>query len=265
MDIQCDVSVGAGYKSSSQLARRITEHWCARELYCAACMNNHLRPAATNTPSTDFICPQCAARYQVKSSTQPPRTRIVDAAYSAMIRAIRDNATPHLVCLHYTNEWAIANVLLVPSFFLTESTIECRRPLALTARRAGWVGCNILLHEVPPAGKISVVTDGRPVSATIVRSKFVAVSGLRKFAPGRRGWVVDVLRIIERFRSADFHLADVYEHDDELSALHPGNQNVRPKIRQQLQVLRDLGFIEFLGGGIYRRRDTVRTYESDCH
>jgi hypothetical protein len=27
---------------------------------------------------------------------------------------------------------------------------------------------------------------------------------------------------------------------------------VRDKIRQQLQVLRDLGFVEFLGGGRYR-------------
>jgi hypothetical protein len=27
---------------------------------------------------------------------------------------------------------------------------------------------------------------------------------------------------------------------------------VRPKIRQQLQVLRDMGFLEFLGGGRYR-------------
>ena len=29
---------------------------------------------------------------------------------------------------------------------------------------------------------------------------------------------------------------------------------IRDKIRQQLQVLRDLGFLEFLGGGRYRRR-----------
>jgi len=29
---------------------------------------------------------------------------------------------------------------------------------------------------------------------------------------------------------------------------------VRDKIRQQLQILRDLGFVEFLGGGDYRLR-----------
>jgi type II restriction enzyme len=33
---------------------------------------------------------------------------------------------------------------------------------------------------------------------------------------------------------------------------HPDNRHVPDKIRQQLQVLRDLGFVEFLGGGRYR-------------
>jgi type II restriction enzyme len=36
-----------------------------------------------------------------------------------------------------------------------------------------------------------------------------------------------------------------------LAKLHPHNAHVRDKIRQQLQVLRDLGLLEFLGGGSY--------------
>lgn len=258
MDIRCDVSVAAGYKSGSQLARCITEHWCARELYCAACNSSELHSTARNTPSTDFICPACSARYQVKSSSQPPKNRIVDAAYSAMIRAIRENATPHLVVLHYTSTWTIRNAVLVPAFFLVESTIERRKPLAASARRAGWVGCNILLHEVPADGKISLVANGEPVPESAVRSRFVAVSGLNKVAPHTRGWLVDVLRIVERIGSTEFALADVYASEHELSSLHPGNRNIRPKIRQQLQVLRDLGFLQFLGNSRYlRRRGTV--------
>lgn len=34
---------------------------------------------------------------------------------------------------------------------------------------------------------------------------------------------------------------------------YPRNRNVRPKLRQQLQRLRDLGLVEFLGGGNYRK------------
>lgn len=38
-----------------------------------------------------------------------------------------------------------------------------------------------------------------------------------------------------------------------VASRYPNNRNVRPKLRQQLQRLRDLGIIEFLGGGNYRR------------
>ncbi len=38
-----------------------------------------------------------------------------------------------------------------------------------------------------------------------------------------------------------------------LSALYPDNHNVRPKIRQQLQVLRDRGWLSFGGRGTDRR------------
>jgi type II restriction enzyme len=34
--------------------------------------------------------------------------------------------------------------------------------------------------------------------------------------------------------------------------VHPDNRHVRDKIRQQLHVFRDLGFVEFLGRGRYR-------------
>ena len=46
-------------------------------------------------------------------------------------------------------------------------------------------------------------------------------------------------------------MADVYKFDAKLAKLHPANRHVRDKIRQQLQILRDLGLLEFLGGGEY--------------
>ena len=52
---------------------------------------------------------------------------------------------------------------------------------------------------------------------------------------------------------SDFTLTDVYAHEAELAALYPGNNNVRPKIRQQLQALKDRGWLAFNGRGTYRR------------
>lgn len=54
-------------------------------------------------------------------------------------------------------------------------------------------------------------------------------------------------------RLPEFTLSDVYAHEAALAALYPGNHNVRPKIRQQLQVLRDRGWLEFNGRGTYQR------------
>src|SRR5438552_100030 len=53
---------------------------------------------------------------------------------------------------------------------------------------------------------------------------------------------------------SDFSLEELYGFESELKSLHPQNQNVRPKIRQQLQVLRDLCLISFLSPGNYRVR-----------
>ena len=50
----------------------------------------------------------------------------------------------------------------------------------------------------------------------------------------------------------EFILPDVYAFAAQLQELHPDNRHVPDKIRQQLQVLKDLGLVEFLGGGRYR-------------
>ena len=49
----------------------------------------------------------------------------------------------------------------------------------------------------------------------------------------------------------EFTLAQVYLFARELARLHPANRHVEDKIRQQLQRLRDMGFLEFQGRGRY--------------
>ncbi|MGA8145369.1 MAG: hypothetical protein WB987_15895 [Candidatus Acidiferrales bacterium] len=70
----------------------------------------------------------------------------------------------------------------------------------------------------------------------------------------QRGWTLDVLAVVRSLNKPEFDLADVYKADSKLAKLHPANRHVRDKIRQQLQILRDLGILEFLGGGEYRLR-----------
>jgi type II restriction enzyme len=145
-------------------------------------------------------------------------------------------------------------LLLIPKMFFSESVIEKRKPLASHARRAGWVGCNILLSEIPSDWKIVVISDGVPVLKKQVREEFSRVKQLAEVPPSLRGWTLDVLGAIRRLGKPGFSLQELYGFESELKSLHPRNQNVRPKIRQQLHVLRDVGLISFLSPGIYRLR-----------
>jgi type II restriction enzyme len=168
-----------------------------------------------------------------------------------MMRAIWKDETPNLLVLQYSNDWLVSRLLLVHKAFFSESAIERRPPLSPTARRAGWVGCNILLDRIPPDGKILVVSDGLAVPMEEVRREFARVSRLSVISPTVRGWTLDVLNAIRRLGKTRFSLTELYEVEGDLQALHPANRNVRPKMRQQLQVLRDLGFVRFISPGEY--------------
>ena len=61
------------------------------------------------------------------------------------------------------------------------------------------------------------------------------------------------MKAVEAVGRDEFTIEDVYAQEATLAALYPGNNNVRPKIRQQLQVLRDRGWLAFDGRGRYRR------------
>ena len=67
------------------------------------------------------------------------------------------------------------------------------------------------------------------------------------------GWRLDTFNVVSKIPANIFKLDQVYAYKQHLQELHPENRNVEAKIRQQLQELRDLGLIDFLGGGVYRK------------
>lgn len=128
----------------------------------------------------------------------------------------------------------------------------------MTARRAGWQGCNILIGQVPLAGRIPLIRAGSQVAKQAVLDQWQSTLFLRDTAATARGWLLDVMKGVEDVVALtgrpEFTLADVYAFEGRLAAIYPGNNNVRPKIRQQLQVLCDRGWLEFTDRrGTYRR------------
>jgi type II restriction enzyme len=57
---------------------------------------------------------------------------------------------------------------------------------------------------------------------------------------------------VDKLGSKEFSLDEMYRFENDLSKKHPDNRHIKEKIRQQLQILRDSGYLEFLGRGKYR-------------
>lgn len=253
MILNLPIQAAQGYKSPSQRTRVITETWTRSNMYCPACVSNSLIPTKGGTEAVDFLCDRCESAFQLKAKSGSIGRKIVDAAYDAMMRAVLQNRLPHFLFLSYDSFTAtVSDLLLVPNFCLPPSAIEARKPLRPTARRAGWVGCNIILDLVPPEGRIPVVCSGSIMSKTSVRKNFRTVQPFAGMSIKKRGWTLDVLTVLRSLEKREFTLDDAYSFAQALSQRHPDNKHVKPKIRQQLQILRDLGYLEFVRRGYYR-------------
>ena len=253
MNLRLDPALAAGYASKSQIARVVTESWVQEQLYCPACECNSLSPTPVGTRVVDFGCDACKETFQLKSQSHPFGPKVTDSAYRPMIERIKSATAPSLLFLHYRiDRWVVRDLFFVPHFFLSTSIIERRQALKATARRAGWVGCNILLSYLPPDARVPAVRDEVPVPPHEVRESWHRFEFLTRRNAETRGWTADVLACVRDLGQETFTLGDIYAFKGRLAELHPRNQNVRPKIRQQLQVLRDQGILDFLGKGQYR-------------
>jgi type II restriction enzyme len=110
----------------------------------------------------------------------------------------------------------------------------------------------IRLDRIPYDGEIAVIEQGVCAPKADVRKKFRRFLPLEMMAPEGRGWATLTLSIIRAIGRTHFSLSDLYEREGEFSAIYPRNRHIRPKIRQQLQVLRGLGVLSFEGSGSYR-------------
>jgi type II restriction enzyme len=255
VNLQMPAHAANGYTSNSQRARRVTEAWGETSLYCCACVNDDLTRLPENTRATDFLCDDCKARYQLKSQKNPIASRVLGSNYERMLEAIQADLTPHFYLLHYQlPAWIVRDLLLIPRFVITPSVILPRKPLRETARRKHWQGYTLDLDQIPTVAKIPLVSAGNVRGASDVRADFARLEPVRELKIEQRGWTLDVLRCVESLPAAVFRTEDAYGFGTRLAQLHPDNRHIREKIRQQLQVLRDAGFIEHVERGVWRRK-----------
>lgn len=243
------------YSSGSQSARVWTERWVKHWIYCPNCGSSHIDQFPANRPVADFVCPSCAEEYELKSQKKAFGAKVLDGAFRTMSERLASNNNPNLLLLNYDlAHLSVTNVFIVPKHFFVQEIIEKRKPLAATARRAGWTGCNILLNQIPSSGKIFLVRDGIPQAKELVLSQWERTLFLREEEAEARGWLIEVMKCVESIGKKEFELDDVYAFAAKLSKLYPNNRHVKQKIRQQLQFLRDRGYLDFVSRGFYRLR-----------
>ena len=253
MNLQFDETIAADYKSASQKVRVMSERWLTQNLFCPCCGNIRVEKMPNNSPVADVYCENCGEVFELKSKRNRIGAKILDGAYHTMIERITSNVNPQLFLMQYSAKFSVTDLTLVPKFFFTPDIIERRKPLPPTARRAGWVGCNILYEKIPEQGKIAVIRGGAEVEVAEVLRSYDKAKKLQTNNLKLRGWLLDVLNCVNDIGSEIFTSQDIYKYAGILGAKHEHNRNVEAKIRQQLQFLRDKGFIEFVSRGVYRK------------
>lgn len=258
MELTLPFDIATAYKSRSQRARVITESWARENLFCPACPADRLGATAANTKAVDFECSACGQQFQLKAKSSSFSNRVIDGAYDAMVTALKSDTAPNLCLMHYDQQcWRAINLLIIPHFAFPPSAILRRRPLSSTARRAGWVGCFIALEHVPADAKISMIRDGVVSPLEKVREQFRRLAPLQSLTLTDRGWTLDVLNEVRRLGKIEFTNSEIYERAQYLAAIHPENRHIRDKIRQQLQFLRDSGFLMHIERARWRLRHTA--------
>lgn len=253
MNFYFDTSLAENYKSNSQKIRVMSETWVGKNIFCPICGNPHISNLDNNMPVSDLQCDYCGEIYELKSKQGKIGNKINDGAYATMLERINSSSNPDLFVMSYSKDYQVTDLILIPKFFFVESIIEKRKPLAPTARRAGWVGCNIVFGDVPTQGRIRIIENQKVYDTKEIVENYAQIKRLQTNNLESRGWLMDVLNCVNEINTSDFLLQDVYAFVEQLQEKHINNHNIEAKIRQQLQILRDKGFIEFTTRGHYRK------------
>jgi len=254
MNIALNTNLAEGYRSNSQIARILTENWVLNNSYCPSCGNISLQEFGNNKPVADFYCEKCKEEFELKSKSGKMSNTITDGAYSTMIERINSDNNPNFFFLTYTKQWTINDFLIIPKQFFTPEIIIQRPPLSNTARRAGWVGCNIDISKVTELGKVFLVKNTQIIDSKIVNESFNKTLFLRTKSKETKGWILDIMNCIDAIHKESFSLDEIYKFEKKLKEKYPNNNFIKDKIRQQLQILRDKGIVEFIGRGKYKKQ-----------
>ncbi|MFA5386729.1 MAG: phospholipase D-like domain-containing protein [Candidatus Paceibacterota bacterium] len=113
-----------------------------------------------------------------------------------------------------------------------------------------------ILSSVPKEKRPKINVNDKKLFAEVASDENLSdrfSGGIESIVANLASWKRDVFDCLLLIKDDVFSIDEVYRFSEQLKKLHPDNKNIEPKIRQQLQYLRDLGLIEFVGDGVYRK------------
>jgi len=243
--------LGDSYKSNSQKIRVLTESWVNEYIHCPSCGNN-LSEYQNNKPVADFYCSKCKEDFELKSKSGNSLGKVIaDGAYNSMIERITSDTSPHFFFLNYDkNTYDIINFVATPSYmFVPEMIIKRKKGIP---NRANYFMCNIDISSIPNSGKVYYVKDTKKQNKDKILEEWNKTSFLEETLNIKsKGWLLDIIKCIERIDKKYFTLNDLYQFENDLRLKYPENNNIQAKVRQQLQILRDKNYLKFESRGKY--------------
>ena len=107
-------------------------------------------------PPRRFLCGSCNEEFELKSQKGKFGAKVADGAYKTKCERLAASNNPNLLLMNYDlKSLAVVNLFIVPKHFFVREIIEERKPLAATARRAGWIGSKSCWIAFPSPAKFT--------------------------------------------------------------------------------------------------------------
>lgn len=114
--------------------------------------------------------------------------KVNDGAYDTMIKRIESINNPNFFFMNYNKQdLHVKDFLMAPKYFFSPEIIEKRKTLSDTARRVGWLGCNIVLKQIPEEGRIFIVKNEIEIPQEEIISKVKRTDFIKQCKLDARG------------------------------------------------------------------------------
>ncbi len=156
-NIISQVKENNNWKNESRIVGEACEYYIKNNTKCVRCNHNNFYKCKTNEQSKDLICINCNQKFQIKAKSATQKQvnniknknifRTIGGEYSTTLKNINEQID-YLIILYEKHSYKIINILYIKNENISSNSIIPRKPLSITAKRAGWQGCNFLFNNI---------------------------------------------------------------------------------------------------------------------